>query len=147
MSDNTSDPEEETTVEVDASETTVESPDAVVEANPTIVVETGADDNGASDAEIDRAVDRERRFAALEQAVAELASQNGETRAAVAEVEFKQEIAEIEAEEEAEQQDAVEDALAEEVTESVNMEDDVKPETAKRHWFFRSWNEWRGRND
>lgn len=137
------DEQEDTAVEVDASETVVESPDAVVEASPTIVVESGEGDADV-DAKIDRAVEMERRVAAIETNVALVVEQLAELGARTAEQEMRQDIVEEVVAQEAEQQDAVEDAVAEDIEEELGPEADEEPESAKRHFFFRSLKEWRG---
>lgn len=135
--------------EVDNSETTIEAPDAVVDASPTIIVETGDGDDGASDAEIDRAVETAERLTALEGVVGTLVNEVSEVRAqanqAVA-------VAEIAIEETADMAEAVEpmaEAVAETVAEDLDLDTDDNPDTppstSGRHWFFRTWKEWKNR--
>lgn len=142
--------EDSSSPEVDNSETVVEAPDAVVEASPTIIVESGDGDDGASDAEIDRAVDTAERLTALEGQMGAMVNQLAEVSSAVEGLNFRQEITDEVIANEAQNLEAVEDAVAETIAEDLDLDTDNNPDTppssAKRHWFFQSWKELRGKN-
>lgn len=114
--------------EVDNSETVIEAPDAVVDASPTIIVETAPVEETVSDSEIDRAVNTAERLTALEGIVGGLVT-------AVAELSYTAESAQQTAE------TAVDIAVetvqeVQEVAEEV--EEDEAPSDAGPHWFFES---------
>lgn len=139
-------PEEETeTVIVDTS--TVEAPEAVVEASPTIIVEAASDDSG-SEAEIERAVETAVAITELQAAVTEVAEAVTQTAEVAAEAQYTAEAAIQQQNEIAEEViEPMADAVSETVEEDLDLEPDDAPETAGRHWFFRSWNEWKERRN
>lgn len=121
---------------------TPDAPDVVVVVNSepdnepddapdTTVVVVDAGDDGASDGEIDRAVETERRFAALETRIGEVADLAYEalSRSAVAEVIAEDTIIE-------DLPDTNEDADEDDD----NDEDEVVPEN--KHPLFRSFSDW-----
>lgn len=138
---------EEETVVVDASETVVdEAPEATAEANPTIIVESS--DDGASEAEIERAVDTAVAITQLQSAVEDIAEAQAQTVAVAADAQFTAEVAIQQTNElESAVVEPMADAVAETVEEDLDLEPDDAPETAGRHWFFRSWNEWKERRN
>lgn len=142
--------EDPETPTVDASVTEVDAPDAVVDASPTIIVDAGGDDDGASDAEIDRAVETAERLLGLETQMGAVVEQLADIANRVETLNFRQDVAEDIIETQAAEQDAVEDALAETIEEDLELDADGDPDTppssAKRHWFFQSWKELRGKS-
>lgn len=120
--------ETESAPEVDNSETVIEAPDAVVEANPTIVVETAPEEESVSDSEIDRAVQTAERLTALEGVVGGLVNEVAELRVQATVAEEVSEVAITTAVETA--------AEVEEVAEEV--EADEPPSDSGPHWFFES---------
>jgi len=135
--------------EVDASVTEIEAPDAVVEASPTIIVESGSgEDSSSTEAEIERAVDTavaindlQAQMGAVVQSIAELSER-------VSTLGFQQEMTEEVVTAVVEQAEVVEEAVAETVAEDLDLDvdndPDTPPSTSGRHWFFKSWKELRG---
>lgn len=147
MSDSTG--EVEVTVEVEPPEET--APETVVESSPTVIVETGSDDGTVTEAELDRAVEEAREQTALEIAVAGLIDSQ---EAIVARLDALDAVTSSEAQvltDVIDTQQDMADALTEEVQESVGEGEDLDgdgipdeaPQTARRHWLFRSLSEWR----
>lgn len=120
--------------EVDNSETVIEAPDAVVDASPTIIVETAPVEETVSDAEIDRAVNTAERLTALEGVVGGLVT-------AVADLSYTAESAQQTAE------TAVDIAVetVQEVQEVAEEVEDEAPSDAGKHWWFESRQERRKR--
>lgn len=143
--------------DVEVDNTTVEAPDAVVEASPTIVVESGESDGSESGEDLDHALEVERRLTALEHETRELWSAVAPLEQEVATQTAVQEATVEAVVDQAEEQDALEDAVTEEVEQSLSedesegigevlsQEDDEAPTTARRHWLFRSRDEWRNK--
>lgn len=114
--------------EVDNSETVVEAPDAVVDASPTIIVETAPAEEATSDSEIDRAVDTAERLTALEGIVGGLVVTVADLSSAAQQAQSAAEVA-IDV--------AVE--TAEEVQEvAEELEEDESPSASGPHWWFES---------
>lgn len=134
--------EEDGEVEVDNSEVNVE-------VEPTVIVETPAD-NSASDVVIEHAIDQEGRLVALEGQMGALVGEMANLAARLDETAFRQEMTEEVITEQAAEQEAIGDAVAETVAEDLELDADGDPDTppssAKRHWFFQSWKELRGKN-
>lgn len=120
--------EDSSSPEVDNSETVVEAPDAVVEASPTIVVETAPVEETVSDSEIDRAVNTAERLTALEGIVGGLVTQVGELSYAAQSAQQTAEVAIDVAVEAVETQEEVAEEL----------EEDEDPSSAGPHWWFES---------
>lgn len=120
--------EDSSSPEVDNSETVIEAPDSVVDASPTIIVETPAADESASDAEIDRAVNTAERLTALEGIVGGLVTQVGELT-------YRTESAQMTA-------DTAVDIAVETVQEVAAVEEeleaDEEPSDSGPHWWFES---------
>lgn len=119
--------EETDAPEVDNSETVVEAPDAVVEANPTIIVETPPVEETVSDSEIDRAVDTAERLTALEGVVGGLVER-------VAELGYIADTAQRQA-------DTAMDIAVETVQEVQEVAEEVadeEPSDSGPHWWFES---------
>lgn len=131
--------EEEAEVEVDNSEVNVEVEPVVIVESPT--------DAGPSDGEMDRAIVTAERLTALESQMGEMLGQVSELSFRMQDMQAAQELTAEVVVEQAEEQDALEDAVAETVAEDLDIDEDDNPDTppstAKRHWFFRSWKEWR----
>jgi hypothetical protein len=136
---------EDETVVVDASDTTVEeAPEAVAEASPTIIVETA--DTSGSEAEVERAVETAVAVNELQHAVADIAEQQAVTAAVAADAQFTAEAAIQQTNEVVEEMVLpVAEAVAEDAEETFDLEPDTPPESAGRHWVFRSLDEWRAR--
>lgn len=119
--------EDSNTPEVDNSETVIEAPDAVVDASPTIVVETAPVEETVSDSEIDRAVETAERLTALEGVVGglvnEVAALHATASQALSTADMAVDVA----------VDAVEEAV--EATEEVA---DEEPSDSGAHWWFES---------
>lgn len=130
--------------EVDNSETVVEAPEAVVEASPTIVVESDGGDDAPTEVLVDHAIDTAERLTALESMVGQLVNELSEVRAAAADAQFTAEVAGAEVEAVAEAVEPMAEAVAETVEEDLDLEPDVEPSTSGRHWFFKSYKEWKG---
>lgn len=131
--------DEEADVEVDNSEVNVE-------VEPVVIVESPAD-AGASDGEIERAVDTAERLTALENQMGAMVDTLSDLNFRVQDLSVAQELTAEVVVEQAAEQDALEDAVAETVAEDLDIDEDDNPDTppstAKRHWFFRTWKEWR----
>lgn len=149
MSDNTG--EVEVTVEVEPQDDA--APETVVESSPTVIVESGGDEGTVTEDELNRAVEEAREQTALEIAVAGLIEGQDVILSRLTALEGSQEVVTDVVMDVAEEQAVMADALTEEVQESVGAgedldgdgEPDVAPQTARRHWLFRSLDEWRGK--
>lgn len=120
--------------EVDNSETVIEAPDAVVDASPTIIVETAPVEETVSDSEIGRAVNTAERLTALEGTVGVLVNQ-------VADLTFTASQAQSTAD------TAIDIAVetVQEVQEVAEEVEDEAPSDAGKHWWFESRQERRKR--
>lgn len=122
--------EDSSSPEVDNSETVVEAPDAVVDASPTIIVETAPAEETASDSEIDRAVDTAERLTALEGivgglvvTVADLSSTASQAQAtAETAIDVAVDVVETQQQQVAEEE----------------LEEDESPSASGPHWWFES---------
>jgi len=114
--------------EVDNSETTVEAPDAVLEASPTIIVETAPPEESVSGSEIDRAVQTAERLTALEGVVGGLVNAVAELRVTAAQAAQTADIA----------VDVAVEAVQETAEVVEELEDDETPSDSGPHWWFES---------
>ena len=141
--------EETVVVTEEDGETDVDNSEVNVEVEPVVIVETPPAEDGASDAEIDRAVETERRFSDIETQLGALTGMVADLSGKVEMAQVTADIAEGEAAAVAETVEPMEDALAESVAEElgedIDNDPDTEPNTSKRHVWFQSWKELRGR--
>lgn len=142
-------PDETVVIAEEDSDTDVDNSEVNVSVEPVVIVEADGDE-GASDAEIDRAVETAERLTNLENQMGAMVGQLADVANAVEGLSFRQENTDAVLANEAQNLEAVEDAVAEGIAEDLELDADGDPDTppssAKRHWFFQSWKELRGKN-
>lgn len=144
---------EETTEEVvvvadEEADTDVDNSEVNVEVAPVVVVEESGGDS-TTEGDVDRAVETERRFNDIETQLGAVVTTLSELSVKLDSVAITADAAEgatqmIAGETEA-MGEALAETIAEDLGEDIDDDPDTPPETAKRHWWFKSYKELRGK--